>query len=490
MKKLTVNPMRKARVAIIPAVLAGMVLACTSQSSEDHLALIEQGEFRRARAAIEARLQKDTGLTPVQRLELQFEIERLERIKKDFNQTEEEVIEYIKAVIPDADAADLRRWEKNKALEYKIIDGEKRYFELAGRNLFRIDRAARAEWNLKAKSEQPTYTPGTKLDLNRHDQRIIDAALRTGKIYVEPVRLRIRQSVEVHENMVPEGEIIRCWIPFPREIPARQGDIRLLATEPAEHIIADKDIYLQRTIYFEKPSRAYTKIRFEVEYEYTSRGAYAPVDADRVQTVELTPELAPYVQEEPPHIVFTPALRELSREIVGAESNPYLIARRLYEWVDTNIPWASAREYSTIRNLSSYAYENMHGDCGIRALLFITLCRMNGIPARWQSGWEFQPPDDSMHDWGMIYFELFGWIPMDVDYGLRNSVHERLKWFYLSGMDSYRLVFNDAYSQPLYPAKIYPRSETVDSQRGEVEWRGGNLYYDQWDWELEWEVIE
>ena len=27
---------------------------------------------------------------------------------------------------------------------------------------------------------------------------------------------------------------------------------------------------------------------------------------------------------------------------------------------------------------------------------------------------------------------------------------------------------------------VYIRSETVDFQPGEVEWRGGNLYYDHW----------
>jgi hypothetical protein len=67
---------------------------------------------------------------------------------------------------------------------------------------------------------------------------------------------------------------------------------------------------------------------------------------------------------------------------------------------------------------------------------------------------------------------------------------DRLKWFYLHGMDSYRLIFNDAYSQPFYPEKEHPRSETVDSQRGEVEWRGGNLYFDQWDWGFDWEVLD
>ena len=50
------------------------------------------------------------------------------------------------------------------------------------------------------------------------------------------------------------------------------------------------------------------------------------------------------------------------------------------------------------------------------------------------------------------------------------------------------LIFNDAISQPFYPAKMFPRSETVDLQKGEVEWRGGNLYFDRWEWELLFEV--
>ena len=43
---------------------------------------------------------------------------------------------------------------------------------------------------------------------------------------------------------------------------------------------------------------------------------------------------------------------------------------------------------------------------------------------------------------------------------------------------------NNDFGQPLIPPKRYPRSETVDFQRGEVEWDGGNLYFDQWDYDL------
>jgi hypothetical protein len=94
-----------------------------------------------------------------------------------------------------------------------------------------------------------------------------------------------------------------------------------------------------------------------------------------------------------------------------------------------------------------------------------------------------------MHDWGMVYFEPYGWVPMDIDYGLQDSKNEHVKWFYLSGIDSYRLVFNDAISQKLYPEKTYFRSETIDSQRGELEWSGGNLYFDRWSWEMEFKII-
>ena len=47
------------------------------------------------------------------------------------------------------------------------------------------------------------------------------------------------------------------------------------------------------------------------------------------------------------------------------------------------------------------------------------------------------------------------------------------------------MVVNDDFGGELYPHKRFPRSETVDFQRGEVEWRGGNLYFDKWSWHLE-----
>jgi len=467
-------------------VIFPMFFTCNQQDSPKYFEKIETGQFSEAKTLIQTMLQNDQALSDQDREKLQFDIERLRRIEKDFNQSESDIIEFVSNYIPDVDSSELRRWEEQKYLEFMLIDGDKRYFKYAARNLFRLDPQCKSIWSEYYKDR--THTE--KFNLDKHIEEIINLAEQQNKKYVKPATIRIHYSISVDENIVPQGEPIRCWIPFPREIRGRQEEIKLLHSDPPSYLIADNEDCLQRTIYFERPSAGQEKTQFLVNYEFTSYGSYVPIVPDSVIPAEPSPELLAFLVEEYPHIVFTPELKAISAKIVGDEKNPYMIARRLYEWIDLNIPWASAREYSTIRNISQYAIENLHGDCGIKALLFITLLRLNGIPARWQSGWEFQPPDHNMHDWGMVYFEPYGWMPMDVDYGLRKADKEQLKWFYLSGMDSYRLIFNDAFSQKLCPTKKHFRSETVDSQRGELEWEEGNLYFDQWSWDMKFEIIQ
>ncbi|MCF7808743.1 MAG: transglutaminase-like domain-containing protein [Candidatus Marinimicrobia bacterium] len=450
--------------------------------------LIERGEYTEATESIQALIEAGQ-VNDTEKQDLLFQVERMDRIRKDFDQTREEVVEYLKGFYPELTDEDMTRWEQEKSLECKVIDGEKWYFARAGRNLFRIDKGMRELWKQLHPDAGLTSGSGAGLDLDKHNMEIIETAISEDKMFVHPKRLRIKQSIKVKPDMVPEGELLKCWIPYPRYIPNRQVDIKLIASWPEKHIIAPESA-LQRTIYFEAPAQQGEFTEFMVEYEMTSHGVYVNIDPEQVLPTPDDPELKPFLAERLPHIQFTDDLKRLSEELVGDETNPYRIAQKLFAWVDENTPWASAREYSTIQCIPQYALENGHGDCGIQTLQFMTLCRMNGIPTRWQSGWELQPPNDSMHDWGMIYFHPYGWVPMDATYGLRDSEDQRLRWFYLSGMDSYRIIYNDDFSQPFTPPKTHFRSETVDSQRGEVEWSEGNLYFDQWRWSHEWEVLE
>ena len=312
-----------------------------------------------------------------------------------------------------------------------------------------------------------------------------DPALASHKTSVAPRRVRVTHSLTVEPDAVPAGETVRAWLPFPRALPGQQEDIRFVASTPAQHTIAPEST-LQRTVYLERAAQAG---QADDVLDHLRADGLRPVPSDRSREgrrrVEPTRELAPYLAERPPHIVFTDDLRKFSREVVGDETNPYRIAQKLFAAVD-RIPWAGAREYSTIPNISDYALHAGHADCGQQTLLLMTLLRLNGIPARWQSGLVFSDGDyDNLHDWGWLYLAPYGWVPMDVTFGRLDAGDPQLDAFYLGGLDAYRIAFNDDFSQPFVPAKQHFRSETVDSQRGEVEWRGGNLYFDQWDYDVQ-----
>lgn len=55
-----------------------------------------------------------------------------QRLLADFCLTESQVKDYIRKYIPDVTDEQMRQWEESKALECRVIDGEKRYFRNAG----------------------------------------------------------------------------------------------------------------------------------------------------------------------------------------------------------------------------------------------------------------------------------------------------------------------------------------------------------------------
>ncbi|WP_394177000.1 transglutaminase domain-containing protein [Thalassotalea litorea] len=444
--------------------------------------LIKAGKFAEARASIQQQLE-GKKLSVKQREGLQFELERMDRIEQDFSADLSDIRAYIEKHIGKVSDQELAKWQSEGLLEHRIIDGQTKYFRSAGYNLFQLDEQA-----LKRRKGYVPFTDRAPLyALHQHHKDIV-SQVDVANTQVEKKRFKIRYSLTVNANAVPQGEMVKAWIPFPRNIEGRQENIRYLDSSPKVHQIASEES-LQRTIYFETPAVEDKPTEFWVEYEYDTYAVSVPVEPEQVTAVMPDDALMEYLQQRPPHVVFTPEIQALSERIVGDETNPYKIAQKLFTYVD-NIPWATAIEYSTIPNISEYAMTAGHADCGQQTMLLITLLRYNGIPARWQSGWEFSPKKfDTMHDWGMVYFAPYGWVPMDVTHGVLDSDEEALKWFYLSGIDSYRLIFNDDYSQGFEQAKQHFRSETVDSQRGEVEWQGGNLYFNQWRYDMQWQDI-
>ena len=442
--------------------------------------LVDQGRFAEAERLIAVDDRTGAAFPG----EIAFQRERMRRILLDFSLDEDGLRSAIRRQVPDLGEDEFQRWRRAGLFDAMEIDGQVRYFKRAAHNLFRLSEEARA----RRAEPGPFNDSPFELAQHPHHAEVRAAALASGDTAAAPRRVRVTQSLTVKPEAVPAGETVRAWIPYPRAIPGQQEDIRLLHGHPRLPRLAPEST-LQRTAYLEQAARAGEPTRFSVSYELTIFGQHVAVDPERVVPVAMTPELAPYLSERFPHVVFTDAMRLFSAQVVGDETNPYRVARRLFDAV-ARLPWAGAREYSTITNIGEHALRAGRADCGQQTLLLITLLRLNGIPARWQSGWIFSDDTyNNMHDWGWLYLAPYGWMPMDVTFGRLPGADPALGHFYLGGMDAYRIAFNDDYSRDFVPAKTHFRSETVDLQRGEAEWDGGNLYFDQWDYDFEWELL-
>lgn len=424
-------------------------------------------------------------LTALQRIEFEEKADILHRIELDFNKSRKDVLDYIKNYYPEVTDEQMNSWEKSNALENMVINGEKRYFARSHTNLFRINKDAKAQKN---KKDGDTETALTKF-LEHYIPEVLDKAQKTGETLGDPVKMKFKYTLTVDADAVPKGEIIRCWLPFPREGDLRQQDVKLLSASQDDYILAPNS-QAHRTVYMQKAAVAGEKSTFEIEFSTTNRPRWVDLENAEIKAYNKnSEEYKKYTAERDPHLLFTSSVKALSEKIVGGEKDPYQVAKKLFNYITDNYPWAGAREYSTLENIPDYVIANDHGDCGQVTLLFMALCRYNGIPARWESGWMLHPGSKNLHDWGQIYFEGPGWVPVDQSFGRQELKDRDAKEFYLGGIDAYRLIVNDDYGRVLFPAKQFLRSETVDFQRGEVEWRGGNLYFNQWDYHLEVQYI-
>lgn len=462
---------------------AGLTAQTGFPSIDRHIA---EGQFNQAQQLIAERLaQGDMNGQAAYALSLQSAL--LDRIRLDFNRDEAYVRETLAPYFPELSDAQIRAWEESGELEMRIIEGEKRYFRNAVWNLMRVNpEAKQREVDVDGPGEESlsqflqTYLP-----------EAVSAISTQGQPIARPRSFRLRYTLRVKPDAVPEGEMIRAWLPYPRASRDRLVAPQLqTASEP--YYIFSPLSYPHTSIYMEKPAQAGEWTTFSYEANYTAYDEWHDLLAAEPLPYDTSTLLyRHYTQARSPHLRFSPELKALAEQLVGEAQSPVQKAWRIYRWIGENIPWASALEYSTMPDIPAYCLENQRGDCGMKAMLFIALCRYAGIPAKWQSGWFLYPGNKNLHDWTELYFEGLGWVPVDPDFNLQALPEgTQAERFFFGGADAYRLIVNDDFSGDFFPAKVHHRSETVDFQRGEAEWRGGNLYFDQWRYQLTIEEAE
>jgi transglutaminase-like putative cysteine protease len=468
-------------VALLLVGLTG-VIGQTGSLVDRAILLEETGKFREAAAVLREGL---TGGDSSQHQTLEFELDRLRRIRLDYSLTRDGLLTQLKKTVKDFTVDEFEQWMRDGWFDARMIDDTLRFIGVSRSNLF---------WRhpeLEQRRQPPKDESLVEGRTWEAALAIIKASDSSGIATVLPKRFAVTMTVTVDADAVPAGKTVRAWLPVPRSYP-HQKDLRILSSSsPVKELGADTASI--RSAYMEEVAAAGHPTVFTLQYAYTAYGVHFRLDENAVERASTSdPNLRQFTAEGP-HVLFTDRIRKLSKKIVGPETNPLKIARAIYRWMSDNLLYSYALEYSTIRNISDYCLTKGYGDCGQHALLFITLCRYNGIPARWQSGWYTFPGAKTIHDWAEIFLPPYGWIPVDPDMGvfalryftsLSLENRKTLRDFYFGGLEQYRIAANSDYCQELSPPKKFIRSDTVDFQRGEVEYDGGNIYFDQTSYSL------
>ncbi len=409
------------------------------------------------RAAIGTYLAGDLPQGMRRRLEL--ELTRLDFLPEaEYPYTDGEALALLDETFVDFQPGELTELVNSRAADWLYIRGVRRFHRRFIANILttRPDYARR----------QKHPAPEDAHDANRQGRiaRNLDVMREKGG---RAARLTVRQTFRLKPQAVRPGKALTVHLPIPKPC-GHQSEIELLEfSHPEIAVVAPEDAP-QRTVCFPNAPAGDT---FSATYRYVNRFTYVNPDPTRADGT-LPQGMEGFLAEEWPHILFSPLMRSVSEEIQSGETNPLKKARNAYDFVTKRVKYSYMKEYAALDPICDYAAKNLKGDCGVQAILFITLCRLSGVPARWQSGFAADPDHVGCHDWAEFYVNPYGWLYADCSYGgsaWRNGDTDRWN-YYFGNLDIFRMVANSALQSPFTPPKRHFRADPADNQRGEAEY--------------------
>lgn len=435
---------------------------------EDILKLKWAGYFDEAVKLIDLRLNKEIPTAMRKRLQLEKVI--IKTIKGNYTYTFEQALKKMQDNLVNFTEEELIVLQNESQADWILVDGKVMFNDSFYGTL------------IKTRADIEARLINKRNDDGGIDKEFLHNNIKKTKENKEASYfIHLKSTVKVKDEAAKVGEIIKVHLPLPAQ--SQQSNIKIIKTVPESTYISPVD-HPSRTAYFEV--ELLKGQEFSVEYSYESHLKYNDPDPSQVSKEQPSFD----TEELEPHIIFTPYIKELAKEIIGDEKNPLIRARKIYDYITQNVKYSYMREYSTMTNIPEYAALNLKGDCGVQALLFITLCRYVGIPAKWQSGLAVTPYSIGPHDWAQFYVAPFGWLFADPSFGggeLRSNNLD--KWnFYFGNLDPFRMVANSEFQHEFEPPKKHWRHDPYDNQVGEMEYEDRELL--RREFTVKWELID
>src|SRR5882724_7351186 len=184
--------------------LGGLCVACAQVLAQD--VVIAQasrfeleGNFQQAAMVLEQGLHSQ-GIAPVERKKLEFELDRLERIKKDFPYTKEALFKELKHAVKKLSKAEYDHWISEGRFDSRPIDGQHCFMSSSVANLF-FRYPELNERRIPAK-----FSDGLEKAYRENCVAIKKASQEQNQTYVLPKRFHVTMKVTAGPGAAPKGE--------------------------------------------------------------------------------------------------------------------------------------------------------------------------------------------------------------------------------------------------------------------------------------------
>lgn len=262
-----------------------------------------------------------------------------------------------------------------KRIDWRFIDGE----------LFVLDNF------LDSLRVYPREVPGLRPDstdgIALRNQMLKEMESQNGLSRL----ITLKASVSVPGAL--EGETVRAWLPVAAAC-RQQSHVEVLDMT-SEGTVASENVSA-RTVSWTSS----TEHSFSVTYRYHIDAAYCDIYGGALPSHPcMDAPLPEDTSEDRPHIAFTPYLRQVTERVIDGLEDSLDRARAIYDYLTQHIDYRYQPPYLLLGSIADDCAHSLRGDCGVMALTFITMCRIAGVPARWQSGLYVAPDSVGPHDW-------------------------------------------------------------------------------------------
>jgi transglutaminase-like putative cysteine protease len=253
------------------------------------------------------------------------------------------------------------------------------------------------------------------------------------KVYRDKRTYVFSYSVNIQVQSASSSNTLYLWVPRPVSS-ASQRNSEILSRNTEPYIENYRGVSLYRLRDLTNGASAGVSLSCTVEvYAVETSLIASQIRSSRDSHTSL---IAMYTAASPLIPSGDDEIKRQAQTIVGREQNPYLKARRIYEWLleNGNIGWESLSEEQT----DPYA----------AALLFCALARAAGVPSQPVSGVLVdRTPATFRHFWAEFWIDGFGWIPVDPALGAGAvppsfNLRQDHETYYFGSLDNQRITFS------------------------------------------------